>query len=109
MDRLGLMTEKAGALWQSGWFLTGDARKVEDLVQTALARVEHIAKESAQSHRSGGCRRSAACRCRRAAEAIDLHCRASLEPGRDESSRALPPCAVSSPVSPTGIQSMSLP
>ncbi|NLE99174.1 MAG: SigE family RNA polymerase sigma factor [Propionibacterium sp.] len=42
MDRLGFdgfVAAKAGALWQSAWFLTGDAHKAEDLVQTALARV----------------------------------------------------------------------
>lgn len=42
MDRLGFdgfVAAKAGALWQSAWFLTGDAHKAEDLVQTALSRV----------------------------------------------------------------------
>lgn len=41
-DRLGFdrfVTDKAPGLWRSAWFLTGDAHKAEDLVQTALSRV----------------------------------------------------------------------
>lgn len=41
-DRRGFerfVSEKAPGLWQSAWYLTGDAHKAEDLVQTALSRV----------------------------------------------------------------------
>lgn len=41
-DRLGFdgfVAAKGPALWQSAWFLTGDAHRAEDLVQTALSRV----------------------------------------------------------------------
>lgn len=41
-ERLGFdrfVTERAPGLWRTAWFLTGDAHKAEDLVQTALARV----------------------------------------------------------------------
>ncbi|RRD46769.1 SigE family RNA polymerase sigma factor [Tessaracoccus sp. OH4464_COT-324] len=41
MDKLGFdefVTRRAGVLWQSAWYLTGDRHKAEDLVQTALAR-----------------------------------------------------------------------
>jgi RNA polymerase sigma-70 factor (sigma-E family) len=33
------VAEKGAGLWQSAWYLTGDAHRAEDLVQTALARV----------------------------------------------------------------------
>ena len=42
VDRLGFdgfVVSKAAALWRSAWYLTGDAHKAEDLVQTALSRV----------------------------------------------------------------------
>lgn len=41
-DRLGFdafVTSRGPALWQAAWFLTCDAHKAEDLVQSALARV----------------------------------------------------------------------
>ena len=41
-DRLGFdrfVAEKGPSLWRSAWYLTGDAHKAEDLVQTALSRV----------------------------------------------------------------------